>query len=367
MPTPRLSHTILVIVLSAIAFFSDAQLNTDQQRENPLDFIDESAATTIPTDLLPFTKVDAPIFFNQLATTNNGSQIIALGGSSEVYTSNDYGFTFTQSTFANSNQPDVYYSINDVDISGNGEWYFVGATPPSTVVYRCNNQPQFESCWSSTTGLSTILPGITSMDADYTGQHVVVVYSSTNIQGTYAAFSSNFGATFAALPGITAACASVAIDSTGTSIAASSVSGDIFVSTNSGVTFTTHKLYTSTKLRVAASFYTQNQNIYALAQASGTPTMVSRNYGQNWTSLVVDPSSTASSTLIACSGTGQYLIISLGTDMLYSSDYGQSWSYALVNSVLSIQQIAISGDGMNIYLGTDGGMLIYHNSKCLFK
>jgi hypothetical protein len=203
------------------------------------------------------------------------------------------------------------------------------------------------------------------MDVDYTGEHIVLVYQFTNTNNAYAAYSSDNGTSFTVLTGVTHPCASVAIDSTGSSIAAASTNGYVYVSTNYGQTFTAHHVYeTNVDLAIAASTFSGNKYLYAMKQTSPATMMISKDYGMNWTAQTVDKTFFGSVSFlpIAASGSGSGVVMGVAAELISSQTFGRNWTVALQGFV-EINRVAISGDGQNIYLGTIDGIYIYHNGK----
>lgn len=299
--------------------------------------------------------------FQLIASCYSGANVIA-SSANQVYTSTDYGYTFTLSAFSNS----APYSFSWIDISGNGQTYYAAANSPAVTLYR-SNTPQ-SSSWTATASIASVIPGITAMDVDQSGLHVVLVYGTSNPNNIYAAYSADNATTFTVLTGVTSPCTSVAIDSTGASIAAASIDGYIFVSSNSGQTFVKHLVYgASYNLNVAASAYSKNKYIYAMNQASSTTMMKSSDYGANWTAQTVYTTTAVSTSLpFSCSGSGSTLSLNLGNVLIASKDYAVQWAEVLQIIAIgnSFNQVVVSGNGESIYLATAFGIMLSHSSKC---
>ena len=174
---------------------------------------------------------------------------------------------------------------------------------------------------------------VTSLAADSTGQYVVAVFEMDLSASPSVYRSTNYGATFTELSnspdyqntGINC----IACNSTGQYLYAGAYNGEIYVSTNAGINWTSHVMPNYVSSIVCSH---SGQYVYALVSDD---LYISTNYGQTWSSQIVISLNGCSD--IACDWTGQYVVAACYNDGVYrSTNYGQTWTKTSAPSTPSV-------------------------------
>jgi len=203
------------------------------------------------------------------------------------------------------------------------------------------------------------------MAADSTGRYVVVVIDDIN-PSVYR--STDYGVTFSMLENSPTYDATgincLACDSTGQLIYAGAYDGNVYLSTDAGVNWTSVSLPDSVYW-IACSH--TGQYVYANVSYQF---LYSTDYGMTWTS---GPSITSYGIeQIVCDWSGQYLVVACGVDGVYrSTDYGQNWNKTSVPSSANVgnheyyysigcnstgnRMITMEANSGVIYISTDAG------------
>ncbi len=194
-----------------------------------------------------------------------------------------------------------------------------------------------------------------------TGQNLVADDAHGNIYT-----SSNYGLTWinrTSSTGLSSASwVNLASSSTGQYLAAiESNSGNIYVSNNYGQTWNDSTSSSS----LSGSYFngiTMSGNGQYLATSDGSGDIyVSNDYGTSWVNETAGTSNSGYFTSsVAMSDTGQYMITNNGTDIFISSDYGQTWVNTTSNTIFSGYNFnisAVSGNGQYMIVATYSGQL----------
>lgn len=181
----------------------------------------------------------------------------------------------------------------------------------------------------------------------YSGKFILI----KNVFDTYMKISSDYGDTWSNLSqSFATSILKTAISSDGKYITVGEKinNGKLYVSSDSGASFTLKHTATSEIRGVSMSETGQ----YQLAGALSAPTLISNDYGQNWTSV----GSSISHQDCYVSSSGQYMIISqLSGFPLLSTNYGASFSSIYAST--SLDAACISDNGQYILLCITSGYL----------
>ena len=284
-------------------------------------------------------RTTAPTIIGDIVSDSTGRYlacISALNGSlSYVYTSADYGATWTQRTSLGNR------NFQKLACDNTGQKIVVCVGFSAGFIY------------TSTDGGATWTQRATSQNwlcitSDSTGQNL-----AAGVTSGYIWTSTDYGVTWTQRTGSgSRGWYALASNSTGTYLLANSVAGSagyLYVSSNSGVTWTqvtsagSHNWF-----QVCMS--STGQYMYA-SEGYGVNGYIwsSNNYGVTWTQLT--GSTSQAWRKIACDSTGQYFYACNGLYLYRSSDYGVS--YIIDNGVgypTPAYAVASSSDGVHIAL-----------------
>ena len=216
-----------------------------------------------------------------------------------------------------------------------------------------NGLPYYSSnygqTWTVATGAPSDQWGCASMSAS--GQYALIIRTSNNFPAATTVYiSSNYGQTWSATTVSGAGSCCVSASGQYMAICNNNSNGGISVSSNYGQTWTATLTNTLVYLMTMSA---TGQYMYGIQYGGTYLYFISRNYGQTWLSYSL-PASTYLPQSIACSASGQYVVMGGGSSgsnggFQYSSNYGitftQSASYA--NSVVGYG-MAMSQSGQYI-------------------
>jgi hypothetical protein len=290
--------------------------------------------------------------FNWCAMSGTGQyQSAVVSGNSEyIYTSDNYGVSWTQRTNFNG----VFQRIS---LSSSGQYQ-------SAVIYQSGGSGQYIFT-SSDYGVSwtkrTQFTGLwTSISLSSTGQYQSATISSGG-DGAYIYTSSDYGVSWTKRTQFTGNWQSISLSSTGQYQSATMYSDKIYISSDYGVTWQSSSSATDYWLTVSLSSTGQYQS------AASQPGYIytSNNFGVSWTPRT---QYTKEWRCISLSSTGQYQsAVSRNNNIEYiytSSDFGVTWTqrtqyqkrwWSIAVSSSGQYQTAVSNNTDFIYFSRDYG------------
>jgi hypothetical protein len=300
-----------------------------------------------------------------IASNLSGQYLVAGTYSGEIWRSSTYGLMWTIS-------PDNVGSICNA-ITSDSTGQYLAATV---------NDGQGGNIWLSTNyganwvnyGLSYLNKKWTSIASNSNGQYLAAATEDGDIWR-----SSNSGVTWSiSLNNVGAKCNAITSDSTGQYLAAATDNGYIWRSSNSGVTWTISQNSVGTKCNAITSDST-GQYLAATVNnglGQGGNIWLSTNYGESWVNYGLSYLN-QNWTSIASNSDGNYLIAcseQVGgngiNSIWYSTDRGISWTQTNTSDTTSVwrtiainssgQHIAVAGQNTNIYTG-------YNQTACFNK
>ncbi len=284
------------------------------------------------------------------ATTNRTWRAISLSNTGEyqtavtktsgyIYTSSNYGITWTERTAAGARE------WNSISLSSTGEYQTAVATGGK--IYTSSN---YGVTWTERSVVKTWL----SVSISNTGQYQTAAGSSDNIWT-----SSDYGVTWT---GVTTLgnknWRSVSVSGTGEYQTAVAGSSYIYTSSDYGVTWTERTTTGTTQAWEAVSISDSGRYQSAVIQYGGIYT--SSDYGASWTQRNAGSRNWYS---ISLSNTGQYqTAVHYQGSIWVSSDYGITWSPRATNMNWNSVSLSETGEfqsavitGGQIYFSTNYG------------
>ena len=256
--------------------------------------------------------------------------------------------------------------------------YYATATFSTSNQYQTavNAESQFRSTGNTTISYSTdsgatwtngndLGGSVTSIAADATGQYVVAVVQVNGSSVPSVHRSTDYGASFSVLSSspdywsIGSNC--IACNSTGQHLYVGAYNQDIYVSSNSGSSWTSVSMpnYVS---GIACNY--SGQYVYALV---GSEVSISTNYGQTWSNTINITSYGCSQ--VVCDWSGQNVVASCNSDGIYrSTNYGQTWtktsapSTPLVGGGTYYYRLGCNSTGQRIVAMDTNNSMIYLSS-----
>ena len=263
-----------------------------------------------------------------------------------IYTSSDYGVTFTERTAAGAR---MWFSVS---LSSTGQYQT--AVVANGNIYTSSD---YGATWTARTAAGSF--NWQSISVSGTGQ-----YQTAMIYGGTINTSSDYGATWTArtTPG-NRNWNSISVSSTGQYQTAVVYNGSVWTSSDNGVTWTDRGTSSGTRNWFSISI-SSNGDYQTAAVGELGNIWTSSNYGVTWTDRG-SSSGTRRWQTVSISSTGQYqtAVSQNATNIYTSSDYGVTWTAR--GSSLSWQSVSISSTGQyqsalvsngQIYFSTDYGI-----------
>ena len=311
-----------------------------------------------------------------ITTDYTGTTVFAASTSyASLYVSTDYGYNWVQANASAKSTDGTPQAFTGIALSPNGQ-VFLAFRSSSPFSLLKTSSPQ--GVWTQLSGgLPAGLSAISSVACDFTGEHIVVVSASTTttqgVTPVYMALSSDGGRTFAPLFGVPEPCVSVVIDANATAIAATTATGKVYLSSDSGATFGTPVQVipsgsTSVTNQIVSSYLptsgtSGDQYLYLPLQNKLSYVYRSGDYGQSWAKDTIVSSSYYPVSDMSVSAEGERVVIANGQSLFLSTDYGVSWE-TVFTTYSQTEGVAVSGDGLSVYLcTTTAGVYAYHNGK----
>jgi hypothetical protein len=241
--------------------------------------------------------------WNSVASSADGTKLVAVVNGGQIYTSSDSGVTWT----ANTNAPAT--SWTSVASSADGTRVVAGANGGQ--IYTSGDSG---SHWSPATNLPT---GLTSIASSADGTKLVAMGGVAS--GTFEYTSTNSGTTWTARTG-------------------GQLPGSIWTSVASSAD--------GTKL-VANLEFIRIQN--------GASIDISTNSGANWLSVYVNNTTPFPGFSVASSSDGTKLVSVIDEHVVTSTNSGALNTWSINTNFSSARSVASSADGINLVVGTDGG------------
>lgn len=305
---------------------------------------------------LPF-KLTNPLNGKRIAAGYNG-QNVAIATPYGIYASTDYGNTFSW-----TNADLEFWSSITSDSSGNN-------------MYALNNNGMIYYTYGALKTGWTALPysytGYSDIATDSTGVYLYAINSLSSLSSycTMNKYKNQFYTNYYSLS--IYACNKVIVDSTSNNILVmGAYANQIGLSTNGGSTFTVYKLPYSlhSPFPVVATSYSAT-NSYVFVANGGQAIQISTNQGVTFSSATTVNSDFHNATMLASSGTGQYVVFGGFTkentdnaEIWLSSDYGATFSTAFPTTSNEILGGVVSSSGSSIYVIAGQYLYSYQQSK----
>jgi len=287
------------------------------------------------------TTSDATRQWISISQSANGQYQTAVVYGGYLYTSNNYGATWSQNASISTTQ-----TWKSVSVSANGQYQTAvnyGATGTVNNIYRSKD---YGVTWSS----SIISYNTTSVSISATGQ-----YQTFCSLGLRIYTSNDYGATWTLSSGVTNFWSSVSISATGqyqTAVANNASTGYIYTSNNYGLTWTQDTSVGSAKLWSSVSISATGQ--YQTAVISSGLIYTSNNYGVTWNSTATSQSWTS----VNISKNGQYQLACVNNGYIYTSnDYGITWTPYTLTGNKPWGAVSISANGQYISAVVNNGYI----------
>jgi hypothetical protein len=285
--------------------------------------------------------------WESVASSADGSKLIAGAGSSRIYTSPDGGVTWVT-----NNSP--IGSWNGVCISTDGtKAAAVNAGVVAGQIYTSTDSgvnwtPRASAqLWSSITSSSD-------------GTHLAATSNGSG-NGGQISVSTDSGVSWNPY-GITTNWNSVACSADGTKLIAAaagnhSQGGFLYTSSNSGVTWTPHPEAAQNWTAVASSVDGSKLVAVAGGPVEAEFVWISHDSGASW--ILTNDAPQAGWTSVASSADGNRLVAGTSSGRLYiSTNAGVNWVTTAPNAgALSWSGVASSADGLNLVAGANGGQI----------
>jgi len=210
---------------------------------------------------------------------------------------------------------------------------------------------------------------VSSIATDATGQYVVALIEIVSIGAPSVYRSTDYGVSYSVLSSSpiywndSTNC--IACDSTGQYMFVGAYNGYVYVSGDTGATWSSHQL-SSDVVGIACSHSGQ----YVFANVDDNYVSISSNHGASWSSNI--SISSYGIAQIVCDWTGQYVVAACYNDGIYRSmDYGQTWTklsapsnpslgngnyyYTIACNSTGNRIITMDSNNSTIYVSTDAG------------
>ena len=285
------------------------------------------------------------------STVNTAGQVAFSTGSGYTYNANNQNFSTQFGTSYNTygSQSITTQAWLGVSISSNGQ--LMAATSSNSAGGYVFISTNTGSYWSAATTLSSSQLNFSSVSVSAsTGQYILASVASGNLY-----VSANTGTSWTTISSVPVQpWIATAVSSNGQVMVAVGTSIQPYVSTNYGVTWTSYGTAQN-----YSSVATSSTGQYMAATTTGGQIYLSTNTGTNW--AVLSNSTTANWTDISISSTGQYIIASANNLALYlSNNFGLTWR-SLNNNIgasgLPWSSVNISSDGLRIVATTNTGYI----------
>ena len=271
--------------------------------------------------------------WRSISLSNNGQyQTAVTRTSGYIYTSSNYGITWTERTTAGARD------WNSISLSSTGEYQT--AVVPSGYIYTSSD---YGVTWTERSVVNTWL----SVSISNTGQYQTAVGSVSNIWT-----SSNYGVTWTEVtpPGITN-WRSVSLSGTGQYQTA--VAQTIYTSSNYGATWTQRTSGSNQWESVSIS----ETGLYQTAVIYGGGVYTSSDYGASWTLRTTVNRNWYS---ISLSNTGQYqTALHYQGNIWISSNYGITWTERTTAGARNWNSISLSETGEFQSAVISGGQIYF--------
>jgi photosystem II stability/assembly factor-like uncharacterized protein len=283
---------------------------------------------------------------DNITSSSSGQYLAANGVDGYIYTSNDYGQTWT----------------NNNDSSGSHSWYRLAGSSSGQYllasviggdIYTSNDYGQ---TWTDTASVSTV-SDILNISVSGNGQYMLA--ASEGDQGDVYV-SDDYGQTWTSsglesITGLTT-WSTVASSNDGQYMYAGNYNHDIYKSSDYGLTWTDVSSSIGGQGWLKMSSSTSGQYITALVE--GGDIYTSNDYGTTWVDATNGLQTNWS--YLDISSTGQYQVASAyGEGVYFSGDYGATWSMNSGTGIGSWSSVAISANGEYVYAVNNENQAVY--------
>ncbi len=280
-------------------------------------------------------------FWRSIASSSDGSHLVAAPYPGFIHTSTNYGVTWTAQQSSGSN------SWNSVVSSSDGSHLAAAVEPGLGHIYTSTNY------------------GVTWTEQNSGGRHWWALASSADgsdlaavVFGGYIYTSTNYGVTWTQQNSGSNIWHAIASSADGSHLVAAVSGGYIYTSTDFGVTWTQQNSGTNTWNSLASSA----DGSHLVVTVPDRQIYTSTNYGVAWTA---QNSGNQEWESVASSGDGSRLVAVVQGGSIYTSgDYGVTWT-AQNSGVKDWYSVASSADGCNLVAGVgDNAVGQIYTSAC---
>ena len=284
--------------------------------------------------------------WSAISSSANGQYVSACINPGAIYTSNNYGTTWTAITTSNGVSANSL-AWTGIALSASGQYQI--ATVNTGAIYYSST---FGASWtaSATAASSIVASGTMSIAVAVSSSGI---YATAVVTGGQIWYTINYGANWTAITtnqGIssnTLNWSAITMSSTGVTQVATISTGLIYYSLNTGQTWTASNAASSAWAAVGMSASGQ----YVTAVAGPNIISSSSDYGKTWT----NQSATFAWQAVAVSSSGQYQIVG-GTGVIYySTNYGSTWITS-TNSY-NVKCATMSYTGQYVMVAVNGGLV----------
>ena len=283
---------------------------------------------------------DATRQWNSISQSANGQYQTALVYGGYLYTSDNYGATWSQNASISTTQ-----TWKSVSVSANGKYQTAVNYGGAGIVNNIYRSKDYGVTWTS----SIISYNTVSVSISATGQ-----YQTFCNVGLHIYTSNDYGATWTLSGAGSNSWSSVSISATGqyqTAVANNASTGYIYTSNNYGVTWTQDASVGSAKLWSSVSISANGQ--YQTAVISSGLIYTSNNYGVTWNSTATSQAWSS----VNISTNGQYQIACNNGGFIYeSNNYGINWS-STNSDTRNWTSVSISANGQYISACVSSGFI----------
>lgn len=292
-----------------------------------------------------WTARDSSRGWSAVASSADGTKLVATVKGGQIYTSTDSGVTWAPQD-SGRNWSSVASSVDGTKlVAGIGD-------NASSVGYIYTSGNSGVGSWSQHDSTRQWVSVASSAD----GTKLVAAVYSTVSAGGPGVYTSSSSGTGWSLRKAVQFCSSVASSADGTKLAAAVYGGQIWTSINSGGNWVTN----ASSLNWTAVASSADGNRLFAAVSSGQ-LYISANSGTNWTA--VNPAASLQWTAVASSADGSRLVAVASSGEVYiSTDSGVTWVQHFGLPAASWTGVACSADGSKLVLVANGNR-IYTSSQ----
>lgn len=313
--------------VSSVNHYLKSYANTNTPGSVPITDAAGFSVTNLPGYLWTPQPAAGNRTWSSVASSADGSKLVASAANGQIYTSTDYGTNWTARASA-LNWASVASSADGVKlvaVVNGGQIYTSGNTGVTWTA-------QAGSAATNWTGIASSADGVNLVAVANNGQ----LYTSANSGVAWTARTP------------ARAWTSVASSADGNNAVAAVTGGQIYTSTDSGANWTARA-----SIRNWSSVASSANGVRLVAASTDAGIFTSKDSGASWANSLPGTNAWKS---VASSADGFRLVaVANGGTVYYSSDAGANW--APKDTTRAWQAVASSGDGTRLLAGVTGGAL----------